>query len=903
MFFMVNFEGETKSAVQDKGKLFERLVGELVEHLGYQDIELRRSIGGKEYDIKAKAKLGGRVLIGQAKAWDSTVGAKELSEFVGSLDNEDIPDDAEGLFISLTDLTPQAHEFLSKLKRNKKERILTIVGDQIFDYLERIGFASIQEIKRRAKNYFQNKAGDTYFLVSNRGNFFIQLLVRHDETRPKAFCVFNSDCELISESEFGVLLQQHIEELRELTFLTHRGDFKSVLDLSIGSIGPGPDGANWFEYKLPAPPQYFIGRQKHIDHFQSFISDVQQDRINIRVYQVLSPSGVGKTSFMRKLQSSSVQPSYFEDARNFRSSVDLLVLMQEFLNSCKIALGVPETVPTDTASVLNRFSKVGRVLQKQRLVGIIFVDQFESLFLKSELYTQFLDLIARVTHDAKYVVFCIARRNDQPTTFDDRMSLDLQRLVGMSCSIELRDFSRSEVMELLSHLSDEIGQVAKQKLLNVALEFAASGYPWLCKRVGAHIRDAVVKKGITQETLIQSSISPEELFDEDLAELDIFDREFLKELAKYLPATLDDLSQKYDVKPLTTKLRMFHDMRLVRLIGRTYDTYSDLFKEYLKTGEVPLPTRYVFRSAPSTTKRVLDTIVKHNCKKVRDIAKLAGKISQDTVQNVLRELRLLELVETTRGNLKFDQEVSNAYQEGKLDSLLRERILRKNTLVREVLNRIAVQDQITFEQLTDYLKESLPVLDASDESWNDYTRLFVNWLSSFNLIRSKQVVMDTTSPTAKSDIYLPSVYISVLVLAMEKFRQKDSTKKTAISSQQLIDCMKLGLIEFDQSKDFLKITDLGRIFVSDPIERIKIIKNFLLSLPYVHYYMNFIEVSRRRNMDVFKQVIGNVGFTDETWLWRAKVFANWLEFANLVTRKSGWIQKSFQDSLFEESVH
>ncbi len=670
MFFIINFEGDPKSIVQDKGKLFEFLVRELVEHLGYQEIELRSSMGGKEYDIKAKAKLGGRTLIGQAKAWDKTIGSAEISEFVGSLDNEDIPDDAAGLFISLTDFTPQGHQYLSKLKSSKRDRILTIVGNEIFDYLEKIGYASIQEVKRRAKHRFQNKAGDTYFLVSNRGNFFIQLLVRHEETRPKAFCVLDKDGEFISEVEFGELLQQHIEELRELTFLTQKGDFKSILDISIGSIGPGPDGANWFEYKLPAPPQYFIGRHRQIENFQSFIMDVQKDRINIRTYQVLSPSGVGKTSFMRKLQSISAQPSYFEDARNFRSSVDLLVLMQEFLNSCKNAIGVPESVPTDTTSVLNQFAKVGRELHKQGLVGVIFVDQFESLFLKADLYAQFLDLIAKVTHDAKYVVFCIARRNDQPTTFDDRMNLDLQRLVGMSCSIELKDFSRSEVLELLSHLSDEIGQVAKQKLLNVALEFAASGYPWLCKRVGAHIRDAVVKKGLTQEVLIQSSISPEELFDEDLAELDILDREFLKELAKYLPATLDDLSQKYDVKRLTSKLRMFHDMRLVRLIGRTYDTYSDLFKEYLKTGEVPLPTRYVFRGPPSTTKRVLDTIIKHNCKNVKDIAKLAGKISHGTVQNVLRELRMLELIETSRGHLNVDQGVSNAYQEGRIDSLL-----------------------------------------------------------------------------------------------------------------------------------------------------------------------------------------------------------------------------------------
>ncbi len=210
--------------------------------------------------------------------------------------------------------------------------------------------------------------------------------------------------------------------------------------------------------------------------------------------------------------------------------------------------------------------------------------------------------------------------------------------------------------------------------------------------------------------------------------------------------------------------------------------------------------------------------------------------------------------------------------------------------MREVLNRIAIQDQITFEQLTGYLKESLPVLDASDESWNEYARLFVNWLSFFDLVRSKQIVIDISpAPAAKSEIYLPNVYIAALIQTTEKFKLKDSISRTAISSHGLIDCMKLGLIEFDQNKDLLKLTPVGRKFVSDPAERIKIIKNFLLSLPYVPNYLNIIAISRRRHTDVFKQVIGNVGFTDETWLWRAKVFANWLEFANLAIRKSGWI--------------
>lgn len=186
------------------------------------------------------------------------------------------------------------------------------------------------------------------------------------------------------------------------------------------------------------------------------------------------------------------------------------------------------------------------------------------------------------------------------------------------------------------------------------------------------------------------------------------DRELLKDLSKYLPATLDELSQKFDGKLLAMKLKLFHDLRLVRLIGRTYDTYNDVFKEYLKTGKVPLPTKYIFRSAASTTKKVLEAIIKYNCQNIKDLTEQLSDLTSGTIQNVLRELRMLELLENSRGTLSVDQETKEAYQKGQLDTLIKDKVRHRNGLVHDVLNRIAIQDQITLKQLAEYLKEGLP---------------------------------------------------------------------------------------------------------------------------------------------------------------------------------------------------
>jgi hypothetical protein len=907
MFLFVNFSGDHRSISQDKGRLFESLVSELVDALGFEDIEIRIVTGGKEYDLRAKAKLDKRFLVGQAKAWERQVGAKDIAEFVGSLEIEDIPKDAIGLFVSLTGFTPHGKEFLSKLRKGVKERINTIVGEQILKYLVQSGYTPLRETRQIAENTFNMRSGDTYILVSDRGNYFIQLLARPDETRPKAFCALNKEGEIVVEEEFGKEVRQRIDELRDLNFLSKPLEFRSTLDDLPGPIGPGPEGASWFEYKLPAPPEFFIGRKDQVSHFENFLREFKEGTTGLPIYQVLSPSGVGKSSFLLKIQSTLDQPACtaFQDARNFRGRVDLLYLLQEFLEASQKLFGTPSKIAYTTDEVLNQFVLVDKSLNENNAVGLIFVDQFESLFPKSDLYANFLDLVVRVAHDTNRVLFCVARRNDQPTTFDDRVELDLQRLTGLARSIELKDFSREEALELLSHLSEEINKNLRSGLVDLALEFTASGFPWLCKRVGAHICDAIVKRGITQEELIQHGIEPDELFEEDLSELDIMDREFLKDLANYLPATLDDLSQKYSGQLLTAKLKLFQDLRLVRLIGRTYDTYNDVFKEYLRTGEIPLPTKYAFRSAASTCRRELEIIIENNCESLHDL-EMHSRLTIGALQNVLRELRMLGILETSKGQILVDSEAKDSYRNGNLDSLFAERVLRRNGLVPEILNRMATQDRVTLNQLSSYLREGLPVIEVLDRTWLTYARTFAGWLRFVGLIKPGGVVNErgaavggTRLAIEKSDIFLPSAYITQIIPLLNKFKTQQLISRSDVDQMIAYDAFRIGLLETNREETHWCPTDTGWEFISNATSRSRILADFVKRLPYVITYLEEIETTPKRHLDVLQTVLGNVGFTEETWLWRSKVLANWLEFAGLIFRKRGRVVQSTQIPLFE----
>jgi hypothetical protein len=907
MFYFVNFSSDPKSQSYDQGILFEELVKKIVDTLGFNVTDWREKISGKEYDVRAVAKLGGRTLIGEAKARRENQTMPVITSFVGSLDHEDLPTDTLGLFISISDLSSDARDWLGKTR--KRERIEIIVGQQILERLAEIGYPTTQQVKKRAESQFGMRTGDTHLLVSNHGDFFIQTMARINEARIKAFCVYDSNGNRIEETTFGQNIKKRIEDFQELVFLPSPQNFVTHLDDIPGRIGVDKEGAGWFEHKLPAHPERFIGRSTQIQDFINYVDDVLNEKTNVRVYQVLSPSGVGKSSFLLKIHNETkpISVAIFQDARNFRGSIDLLSLLQEFVEVGFDKLDIEKIVPTDRASILNCFPKIDAELINQKTAGVLFVDQFESLFLKPELYIDFLDIVLEIIHRCKNVVVCLARKNDQPTTFDERDRINLQRLRQISRSVELGDFSSSEAIELISHLDEEIQQSLKPRLRELILEFSASGFPWLVKRIGAHIRDMITKHGMSQNDLIQNGVRPDELFQEDLAELDIVDREFLKELVHYLPATIEDLSQieKYRGKLLSSKLGLFQDQRLVRLIGRTYDTYNDVFKYYLKHGEIPHLNKYTFRTSPKTSITLLRLILRNRPRTTEEIQNIS-ELDSGTVLNALRELRMLELVDYTRGQLRIDEDAINSFERGELDLYIKERVWRSNGLVQNILSRITTEGEMELGELKRLMRESLPLLELSENTWDTYARTLASWMRYVGLTHPGAITADgravgATRRGRQSEYFLPSSYVNQIISLMEKFGDREIIPVSELEEIRWAksDCIQLGLVEEDEEQNSVQLTLTGDEFISNQLSRARVFRDCLSSLVYIDRYLAQVESKRKNHLEVLKSTLGETAFTEETWLWRSKILANWLEFAGIIQRKAGKIIVSKQLDLFE----
>ena len=160
--------------------------------------------------------------------------------------------------------------------------------------------------------------------------------------------------------------------MEELLFWPLELKGKSFLDLEHGRIAP-LQGTGWFDYKFPAPPGCFVGRDEKRDAFLSFINRFRTKKSKVSVFQVLSRSGVGKSSFLLKLQDDVAKDgviSVIADARNFRSTLDFLDLTQAFVQCSNRAYNTRVSIPDNFDSGLLSLQEISQELQRRENLGL-----------------------------------------------------------------------------------------------------------------------------------------------------------------------------------------------------------------------------------------------------------------------------------------------------------------------------------------------------------------------------------------------------------------------------------------------------------------------------------------------------------------------------------------------------
>jgi hypothetical protein len=891
---------------QKKGAFFEFFTKRLVELAGYKDIQLRSKRSSLEYDIEATTKLHDRPLVGEAKAHEASMSGKEASAFVGKL----LPialrgNGLDGLFISASPFTAEGEDYLRSVRGNVLERaginLRTLVGDEIVKFLTlNNNCISEEQLRAAARTVTGLEPCDSWLVIGQRNDFLLTTCGHHIASPPTHFATFTLSGEVLpllpGEAQRAASQISDLQGLAYSTTTTGR-DYNAGERHALPSIVAG---AGWFDYKFPSPPECFIGRNNPLIDIGKFINDVQSELTALRAVQILSRSGVGKSSLLLKLaDTETARITVTVDGRNLRTPSDLRLMAVDLVNKAKqskLADDLP--LPRTQEEVPETFHAIGGILQAQHKVALLQVDQFEALLSRPAVFQSLLDLVLSCTTRTVPIVWVMARKNDLAATYDEGAEIDLAQLNQLSRPIRLEDFTPIEEQALLQRLTDELGGRLSRELSEAILTFS-SGFPWLLKRICAHVI-TMSKEGTSQAELSRGGLRAEDLFNEDLAGLEESDKAILRTFAAHMPNTASELARRLEgevgLDRLTHKLNDFLGHKLLRLSGDVYDTYNDVFKAYLLTERVPFQTRYVFRVTPGPS---LDLLLKIADGGPMDIGPFMRHIGGNTTatSNKLRELRLLGMLDPKSGRVSLSTDAATALDNDTLGDYLR-RALRSNALVGRVMDLIAQHGSVSLSGVEALLRSELPHIRASDNTWATYASTLANWIRyagmvdiEGNLIRQRESFSDDlvlrrefTLGNFFPGTFVPSVRPSKVRLLIERLADR-SISRDELSSflpknlvpAALRDAKSLGLV--DDAGDSICLTPHGRALVSRtaPLAD-QDVAALALVKPNISALLQAVEssglVSPAEQREILSR-FGNAKWAQGTWKWRLGIVNSW----------------------------
>jgi hypothetical protein len=409
------------------------------------------------------------------------------------------------------------------------------------------------------------------------------------------------------------------------------------------------------------------------------------------------------------------------------------------------------------------------------------------------------------------------------------------------------------------------------------------------------------EEGVSQEELLHQGLRAEDLFDEDLAGLGEPDKALLKRLAASLPATGAELARalEAEISPdrLTPKLNEFLGHKLLRLSGDVYDTYNDVFKTYLVTGQVPFQSRYIFRVSPKAALDLLPTIVATGPTTTAAFQTYLGTSSRIALLNKLRELRLLGLISPERGRVALTPEAQSALESETLGDLLRTR-LRANALVVRVLDMASADDSVALDSVATELQAQLPHVSVAPSTWRLYARQLAAWLDFAGLayiegesLRLRDFPTDE-SLTGRdfygarfvASTFMPSVRPPRVVELLEALRLGDLRREDVYDRWGHHDAP--GVLRDAATLDLIETVDgivrpsmQGRIL----LERAAVVEQrdlaqLAMTKPNVRALVTALSdeplsvAAQRAVISSF----GSANWTDQTWKWRLGILRAWL---------------------------
>jgi hypothetical protein len=902
---------EEKAQANARGKLFETITAKVLRHHGYEIDRHSTNVthAGMEIDIEGKNRITALPLYAECKCYSSDIGSEKLQNFFGKYMAMWLKNNmCQGLFVALPGVNSHAKGFYREnCEANTSITVRLLQEPEVLDALTESGLViSGKEVEKRIRPE-SGTPGDKLLLCSDKGFFWLLYLIPIGAGIANKIQLFDSVGHPIADQATINYLAELVPELKEFEIDAQPlGPINSFKEEAPDQIVELRGSSACFEYQFPASPEFFVGRDELLRSVENHISDIIANRTSSRGILFEANSGWGKSSLVLAVVHRLLRSGHYAvafDCRSASSSQFILKFVEYLIDRFGDFNGALSKSPLISGfdGAVRTLLEIGNAVKKKDKLLCIFLDQFENVFYLLDLLTKIAQLCLKTTDALENVVIGFSWKTDL-VGLTREFPYRWRDTIIDSCRVfRLKQFSEAETNTLLNRLAKELHSALRRDLRFFLSEFS-QGYPWLLKKLCAHVKSQR-QAGIAQADIARSLLNVEQLFLEDIEGLSAEQEEVLRHIARLAPVGISDLGEEFTPQIVQSLV----DRRLIVKVGGKYDIYWDIFRDYLNTGKLPIEEVYLLRAQVGSIMKAVRILNESGGTIASTDFKTRTGFSDGTFLNVAKDLRLLQLanVEYDKLNLTIPLSLNDLDIFEHLRDHLNE-CLPRNRCVYNVLKVLRDKGEIKLGDLSDKLKDEFPYISALGRTWETYARVLATWMNISDLaifdqststifeykigsqIRDRSLIF----APKRSGVTVPLIHFAPIVRVATRIvtaAQKNEAcdwdgipRTTIYKSLSMLEEMKL----ISRKSKTIFVPQDCYTFAFDKNKRISIAKQAAMKWPVFRALINILNENPSTQLShrSLGKAISNrclVGWKPETARTNAKIMIDWARHLGL----------------------
>jgi len=762
--------------------------------------------------------------------------------------------------------------------------------------------------------------GGRTLICTEKGLFWIQYIIPPNKETARQFAVFDGKGNPLSDRPTLEYLTNLHPELAGADSIT----LSSTVALQPGLFQEAEDivevqgSLQCFQYRLPASPGHFVGRQPYLEKLDAFATNIINKESSCRGVLLEAPSGWGKSSIALAWSARLREEGHYATVIDTRS----LTSSRSVAQSLEYAFGQwgdfggrifsEDRVKSfrHLENAVRTTIETGRSLERHGLFILIFFDQFEHIVLQQNLLKRFRQLFQMVSDAQTHVAVGFSWKTNLEHLPQRRPHGLDKTFREMGKPIILDCFTAVDIDAFMEKLSDELHEPLK-KDLQFHLAESSQGYPWLLKMLCRRVID-LRQKDIPPSDIAGQLISIETLFHGELHGLSSETATTLRRIAKAAPVRKLESNAKYDSDTVQSLI----DQGLLIPTGSTYDVYGDIFRDFLTDGTLPARDNYLLLAKTDHVLWATRVLQKSNGLLNALKLKAQAALSEKAFYHVIRDMHLLGLAKMDNGNIVLEVDFPKTSEDFEMSwrNHLHGR-LGSNHHVQRLLKALKDQHALTLADAARTIENFCLYISASRQTWLTHARIFANWMDAADLtlfdsnkrvltrydseteIRERHLLLHKRHGTKLPQIqYSPVEDVAMrLVQALQKEGGVDwkGLKKNTIF-RALATLEDLGFIQ--RRTRLIRVLPKGFEFVSNPDRRPRLFAEGALQMESFAAFMEILNTHKhkRRTLSALGQELRQklgAGWKESTAEKMAKIMLDWARHSKLAPGVFAQIQK------------